>query len=358
MGFFDRFRSKPKDVWEEAYHAEPHGYQNEEGQTILSIALSAETDTVLPQDPKRMYKIKGEDADDFRLCFVARGNVIADLPFYSCIHALSAYVQELRDPYVLLRGISEDEMRNIIAETQKQIAERQAAQGAFEKNLEFIGQESVTPETVNRVFDPEKVQLFTFEDVRFPTGSIIVSDPICYLGTDYVTYLKQIIPAGKYPVTISSVKTELLGTRIAGMKMKITEETPVSYRMADAYMYKDGFRKDAFSGFGVDAGMAAFCDERTAEAYREYNDRWHEEHPDGNFYDDHLAELFAQSYEQYPDLQREGGDFIRYTIPDTEYEMVMAATGFGDGFYSVFWGYDEKDRPAELVTLFISPDLF
>ena len=39
-------------------------------------------------------------------------------------------------------------------------------------------------------------------------------------------------------------------------------------------------------------------------------------------------------------------------------EIEYRATGFGDGFYSVFWGYDEKDRPAELVTLFISPDLF
>lgn len=31
----------------------------------------------------------------------------------------------------------------------------------------------------------------------------------------------------------------------------------------------------------------------------------------------------------------------------------MAASGFGDGFYNLFWGLDESGNPAELLALFI-----
>ena len=68
--------------------------------------------------------------------------------------------------------------------------------------------------------------------------------------------------------------------------------------------------------------------------------------------------MFADSYEALPSLQRENGDFIRFSIPDGEDEIVMAASGFGDGFYSAFWGKDENGEIAELVTVFIDPALY
>ena len=36
----------------------------------------------------------------------------------------------------------------------------------------------------------------------------------------------------------------------------------------------------------------------------------------------------------------------------------MAASGFGDGFYGMFWGQDADGKIVELVTVFIDPDLY
>ena len=33
----------------------------------------------------------------------------------------------------------------------------------------------------------------------------------------------------------------------------------------------------------------------------------------------------------------------------------MTASGFGDGFYNLFWGLDESGNPVHLVALFINP---
>lgn len=36
----------------------------------------------------------------------------------------------------------------------------------------------------------------------------------------------------------------------------------------------------------------------------------------------------------------------------------MTASGFGDGFYGMFWGQNAEGEIVELVTVFIDPDLY
>lgn len=146
------------------------------------------------------------------------------------------------------------------------------------------------------------------------------------------------------------------------MKLKIRPDEAAAYTLAEDYRLVgdeiEAHEEKGYSGFAVEAGMATFCDRQAAESYWDFLDEWEEENPDGNLYDDYLASLFAQSYEENPSLQREGGDFIRFAVPGSEDEIVMAASGFGDGFYSMFWGRDEKEEIVELVTVFINPELF
>lgn len=101
--------------------------------------------------------------------------------------------------------------------------------------------------------------------------------------------------------------------------------------------------------------MFTFCDKEAAESYWKVLYAWYKEHPNGNWYNDYLADLFKESTEAYPDLQREGSDFIRFKIPESNNEIVMVATGFGDGIYQVFWGVDKNGKRCELVTLFVDP---
>ena len=66
--------------------------------------------------------------------------------------------------------------------------------------------------------------LFTFEDVRFPTGNILCADPFCTLtDEDGLTLLEETVPAGTYPVSLAIVHMPHDLVRIAGMKLTVSE---------------------------------------------------------------------------------------------------------------------------------------
>ncbi len=109
---------------------------------------------------------------------------------------------------------------------------------------------------------------------------------------------------------------------------------------------------------GVDAGVACFTDLQLSREYDEFLRKWHGENPDKNHYDDYFAEFFAESYEKYPEVQREGGDFIQWKLPQSESRLIMFASGLGDGIYCGYWGENEKGEPTELVIPFLNPEFF
>ena len=356
MGLFDFLKKDTKkteeahDRWSQAYQAKPAAYRKDD-KKFIAFTITEDTETVFPMDPKRMFQLDGKPVDDFRIgfCSLKEDRILDTVPFYFCIRYLSQYVVETREPYVLLRGLSHDEMQKIVTDVRSDVEARGRLVHAFEKNLEFIGLDETTPETVNAVFAGET---YTFEDVFFPSGSIIAADPICYLqDPKSVSVLKEKISPGKYPVILGFTRPVHDSVRITGMKLQVSGHEAVRYALAET-------ADDRFAGFPVETGTAAFCDAESAESYWKFLQEWYGEHPKGNFYDDYLADLFAQSYASHPDLQREGGDFIRFAIPGSPHEMVMSASGFGDGYYSVFWGYDENDRICSLNALFIDPSLY
>lgn len=361
MGLFEHFRKKEKSIWDKAHEAKPQAYSKEGEEPFIVFTLTEDTDTILPVDPKKMYKIDGKEVYDFRLGLfsLTEDRIIGTLPYDVCVRFLLEYVKEKREPEVLIRGLHHDELTKLFKDAYEAQKERDLFQQAFEKNLKFIGREKMDPDTVERVFHGNGIQTFTFENILFPSGILIAADPICYLQDEKsVSCLKREITPGNYSILIAVLPSEKYGIRITGMKLILNERPSCRYELAEAYRLENGERKDTFAGYPVDTGTASFTDALCAKAYWKFLDQWYAEHPDGNLYDDYLADLFAKSYKEHPHLQRPGGDFIRMTIPQSEYEIVMAATGFGDGFYSVYWGLDEKDEVTELVTLFLDPQLF
>ena len=366
MGLFDRLRKKeklaeeekkPESIWDIAYQAVPQGYRKDDGEPFIVLTLTEDTPTILPMDPKRMIGIDGKPLEDFRLSLfsLSEDKVVDTLPFYSCINILSGYVQELREPYVLIRALTHDDLVQIQNDVRSNMFQRQKLQEKFEKNLEFIALNDTSKETVDRVF--REGETIAFSNILFPTGKLTVLDPLsalAYSGYSYV--LKTGIPAGKYDVLLSIIHPEDDTVRIAGMKLLVSEKESVRYEFSPLYAEDD--ENKALAGVPVDAGSAAFCDGETLKAWQAFYQEWLKENPEGNFYNDYLMAFFQESYEKNPSLQREGGDFIRYRIPDTEYEIVISATGYGDGMYSVFTGYDENDEVTDLVVMFINPDLF
>lgn len=351
----------PEDRWSQAHQAMPQAYQNAGGSPFLVFTLTEETDTILPLDPREMYKMNGKEVRDIRLGLVSlkEDQVIGDLPYYLCTGFLADKIVESRPPFALIGALTEDEMQQLIDAVQAEIEDRTQMQELFAENLDFLSRDEIEKETVEQVFASEAVETYTFENVIFPTGNVIVADPITYLqDPDATGILRETIPPGKYPVMISILHTADEDVRIVGMKLKVRAEEAVSYELAKDYRMIDEKEEKGYGGYAVEAGMATICDLQAAESYWDFLDDWYDETPDGNLYNDYLADLFAKSYEEHPSLQRKEGDFIRLTIPETEDEIIMAASGFGDGFYSAFWGKNDAGEPVELVTVFIDPTLY
>ncbi|MBR1392403.1 MAG: DUF2185 domain-containing protein [Ruminococcus sp.] len=223
----------------------------------------------------------------------------------------------------------------------------------FAQNRKFICETELAAETIHRQYAPGDIKAHAvIGTVDLPTGRIRVGDPLSYLCAErFSPVLERTVKPGSYPVEIAVISTAFDGPRICSSRIKFSDEEAVRYELAlpthetAVFQASDG---DA-PGFAVDAGMMAFSDEQTAHEYALWLDKWHSAHPDANHYDDYFAELFAGSYEAAPTLQRSGGDFIEWQVPDTGSRIVMNATGFGDGLYQIFWGLDKNGDICELV---------
>lgn len=198
-------------------------------------------------------------------------------------------------------------------------------------------------------------QLETMEigNVSLPSGKVVVRDPLVSLDANQSPYFVQ-APKGNFPVTISVVKSEDWGDRYAVVKVEFTKEKPLVYREALIGIEElEGVTKHDFFGFGVDAGLGCITDAEVLPLVDKFTD----ESDVDNLYDDYFAEIFAQSYKHNPDNQRDGGDWINWTVPNTEYQIPMFASGFGDGEYPVYFAYDANGEICGLYIQFIDIEL-
>lgn len=233
---------------------------------------------------------------------------------------------------------------------------------AFEANLKYISDTEKDVDVIKRQFVKSDTRFYlTIGKVDCPTGKIVVADPLAYLPANkYSPVLAIPIPAGEYPVELSICRGNGIGLRMCTARLKLKETEAVSYNLAEPTEESAAFRaKDGIvSGFPVDAGMISICDEQAAKEYQDFISTWYKAHPDGNHYDDYFAAQFKESYERLPQYQRDGGDFIEWENPKTKNKLVMIASGFGDGFYQSYWGYDAANAVCELIVPLINPDLF
>lgn len=189
--------------------------------------------------------------------------------------------------------------------------------------------------------------------VSVPSGKILVRDPLVFLNAGEKPYFNE-VPKGNFPVTVAVVKSEDWGSRYAAVKVKFTENKPVRYQEAlTGNENLEGIQQDDYFGFHVDAGLGCIADAGALPAF----DHFVKEFSGDNLYDDYFAGLFRKSYEAHPGNQREGGDWINWTVPGTAYQIPMFASGFGDGSYPVYFAYDENNFICGLYIQFIDIEL-
>lgn len=240
---------------------------------------------------------------------------------------------------------------------------REKMQAVFQQNLKYIRSTEADPEKIARQFVKTQTRFFlTVGTVDIPSGKVIAADPLCYLSGEHIIapVLEREIPKGSYPAEVSICRHNQIGIRMCTARLKIKETAAVRYELAApvpetaAFKAKDG----VMSGFPVDAGMMCFIDAEAAKRYADFIENWHKNNPGKNHYDDYFAAFFAESDKKFPAFQREGGDFIEWANPDTGERMVQISSGFGDGFYQCFWGFDGGGEICELIVPLVDPDIY
>lgn len=195
-----------------------------------------------------------------------------------------------------------------------------------------------------------EVDTLDIGELNLPSGEILACDPLVDL--EYAKTFIQRVPTGKYPVKIAVVPSKEYGDRYACVKVEFSKNKPVIYELAitGAEEDMDEAKEDEFYGFGVDAGMGCVVDKKTQEEYTKYWKKLEEEEEADNPFDDIFDDLLIENAKKYPKYQREYGDWVNFTIPNTELNIPIFASGWGDGYYPCYFGYD---KDGELCGFYI-----
>ena len=149
---------------------------------------------------------------------------------------------------------------------------------AFEKNLKFLNQDNYPSEFFQGLFQTGgRLETFIPGNADFPTGEVVLADPLAYLGGEYATYLDRKVPAGSYPLELAVLHSELAGLRIAAARLIVSESPAVRYEIAMPKCKKpeELGQPGVWTLFGVDTGLAWFCDVKFGVEYREFFAQWH-----------------------------------------------------------------------------------
>ncbi len=227
-------------------------------------------------------------------------------------------------------------------------------QEMYERNKEkFRCKVDLESYFVEKKIGEMEIDTLNIGEVNLPTGEILACDPLVELG-EAETFLQK-TPIGKFPVKIAVVLSEDYGDRYACVKVEFNKNKPVVYELAVTGNEKemDGAEEDEFYGFGVDAGMGCVADKKSQDEYSKYWKKLEEEGNADNPYDDIFEELLEESFKKFPKYQRDCGDWANFIIPDTDLNIPIFASGWGDGYYPSYFGYDEKGELCGFYILFI-----
>ncbi len=168
--------------------------------------------------------------------------------------------------------------------------------------------------------------------LRVTGGYIIACDPLHI--KEYGKPFTQLFPTGEFPVQLSVVNVEDYET-IAFGRIVFSDEPVARWENAlQAGQAPIPFGGEKFYGYGVDAGIVVFFDK---DALPSLNT-------------DSLANMDTQLYREMNKHKHNGWKYAMYNAGN--YNLAAFTTGFGDGRYATYIGFDAAGKPCRLLTDF------
>lgn len=187
-------------------------------------------------------------------------------------------------------------------------------------------------------------------DLKLPSGQIVCTDPI---------YRKLGLPQswtvtpGDYPVYLYIGLDDDFGGRVAYAELNFKDEVPVSWELSliSETLLADDFEKKMNGMFPVENGLASFSDYATWKLYNQEIADFYATNKEGNYYIDVLEKHFKAN-SNTPTSSR-GEDWINYTLTNSNANIIMFGSGWGDGLYPRYVGFDKNRQVVKLIVDFI-----
>lgn len=109
------------DPWSDAYEAQPHVFERQDGSLMVNFTLTDTVDTILPESPEKLYAVDGHDIGQWVLTFFSCHDEqnIGMLEYHVALQALRPYVVDEASGHLLLRGLSLAEMKHVLAQAKQ-----------------------------------------------------------------------------------------------------------------------------------------------------------------------------------------------------------------------------------------------
>ncbi|PFW91645.1 cytoplasmic protein [Bacillus pseudomycoides] len=187
--------------------------------------------------------------------------------------------------------------------------------------------------------DSEVLRPEVLDYLKVTSGKIIACDPLIFNKNSF----EQTIQPGTYPIVAWLNEEDGV---IACAELKVSEAKVTEWKMAikpgqNVSELKEGY----IFGYPVDTGLGCFADVEAIDKLEEIENRLQQELGEEfiSLYDDLIDDVLAEHDDEW-------GNCV--VCEETGSNIIMFRSGYGDGFYPSYWGFDENGKIVSLVTDF------
>jgi hypothetical protein len=187
-------------------------------------------------------------------------------------------------------------------------------------------------------------------NLKLPSGQVVLTDPLYReLGLPQ----SWSAPPGDYPVFLYIGLEDDFKGRVAYAELNFKDEVPVKWEFSliSETLLANDFEKKMNGMFPVENGLGCFSDYTTWNLYNQEIADFYASNKDGNYYDD-ILEKYFKANANIPESSR-GEDWINYTPTNANGNIIMFGSGWGDGLYPRYVGFDKNGKVVKLIVDFI-----
>lgn len=189
---------------------------------------------------------------------------------------------------------------------------------------------------IDSLFGDMNIEKVEAGKLKLKTGKIIATDPIFMY--DDQCFSKHVSP-NTYTVYVYNGKTEKRKVQTLLAEIKINENTPIRWEMALLEGENSSkFARDEFMGYEVENGLGCFMDECVMDKL----DIMGEEELTN--YENNIRKKVKNSVNACADILID---------EKTGSNIIVFPTGWNDGTFPTYYGYDKNNKVAKIVTDFM-----